>query len=87
MLGAFRGVAALIALAPENLPRLENVAISIPGCLDSLCCFPRRWRRAWERSQRGARAQQQEVLPRESDGRRARAGGRERQGGRRARAR
>ncbi len=30
VLGAFRGVAALIALAPENLPRLENVAISIP---------------------------------------------------------
>jgi predicted permease len=30
VLGAFSGVSALIALAPENLPRLESVSINIP---------------------------------------------------------
>src|SRR5260370_30967596 len=30
VLGAFLGVAALVALAPENLPRLDSVSISIP---------------------------------------------------------
>ena len=30
VLGAFSGVAGLVALAPENLPRLESVSISIP---------------------------------------------------------
>jgi predicted permease len=30
ILGAFSGVAGLVALAPENLPRLENVSISTP---------------------------------------------------------
>ena len=30
VLGAFGGVAGLVALAPENLPRLESVSISIP---------------------------------------------------------
>jgi predicted permease len=30
VLGAFSGVAGLVALAPENLPRLDSVSISIP---------------------------------------------------------
>ena len=30
VLGAFWGVAGLVALAPENLPRLDSVAISVP---------------------------------------------------------
>jgi predicted permease len=30
VLGAFAGVAGLVALAPENLPRLDSVSISIP---------------------------------------------------------
>jgi predicted permease len=30
VLGAFLGVAGLVALAPENLPRLDSVSISIP---------------------------------------------------------
>jgi putative ABC transport system permease protein len=30
VLGAFWGVAGLVALAPENLPRLESVSISVP---------------------------------------------------------
>jgi len=30
LLGAFWGVAGLVALAPENLPRLDSVSISIP---------------------------------------------------------
>jgi putative ABC transport system permease protein len=30
VLGAFWGVAGLVALAPENLPRLDNISISIP---------------------------------------------------------
>src|SRR5271157_1657162 len=30
VLGAFGGVAGLVALAPQNLPRLESVSISIP---------------------------------------------------------
>lgn len=30
VLGAYSGVAGLVALAPENLPRLDNVSISIP---------------------------------------------------------
>src|SRR5205807_35555 len=30
VLGAFWGVAGLVALAPENLPRLDSVSISIP---------------------------------------------------------
>ena len=30
VLGAFCGVAGLVALAPENLPRLESVSISVP---------------------------------------------------------
>jgi putative ABC transport system permease protein len=30
LLGAFGGVAGLLALAPENLPRLDSVSISIP---------------------------------------------------------
>jgi predicted permease len=30
ILGAFSGVAALVALAPENLPRLDSVSINIP---------------------------------------------------------
>ena len=30
VLGAFAGVAALIALAPQNLPRLESVSIDVP---------------------------------------------------------
>ena len=30
VLGAFSGVAGLVALAPDNLPRLESVSISIP---------------------------------------------------------
>src|SRR6266446_5530082 len=30
VLGAFSGVAGLVALAPENLPRLESVSISFP---------------------------------------------------------
>src|ERR1700674_4340271 len=30
ILGAFSGVAGLVALAPENLPRLDSVSISIP---------------------------------------------------------
>jgi putative ABC transport system permease protein len=30
VLGAFLGVAGLVSLAPENLPRLESVSISIP---------------------------------------------------------
>ena len=30
VLGAFWGVAALVALAPENLPRLDSVSINIP---------------------------------------------------------
>ncbi len=40
VLGAFLGVAGLLALAPENLPRLDSVAINIPvlvfACLLSL---------------------------------------------------
>ena len=31
LLGAFWGVAGLVALAPENLPRLDSVSISIPA--------------------------------------------------------
>jgi len=31
VLGAFWGVAGLVALAPENLPRLDSVSISIPA--------------------------------------------------------
>jgi predicted permease len=30
VLGAFSGVAALVALAPENLPRLDSVSINLP---------------------------------------------------------
>ena len=30
MLGALAGVAGLVALAPDNLPRLDSVSISIP---------------------------------------------------------
>jgi predicted permease len=30
LLGAFAGVAGLVALAPENLPRLDSVSISVP---------------------------------------------------------
>jgi predicted permease len=33
VLGAFSGVAGLVALAPENLPRLNSVSISIPVLL------------------------------------------------------
>jgi putative ABC transport system permease protein len=33
VMGAFWGVAGLVALAPENLPRLENVSISLPVLL------------------------------------------------------
>ena len=33
VLGAFSGVAALIGLAPENLPRLDSVSISLPVLL------------------------------------------------------
>ena len=33
ILGAFSGVAGLVALAPENLPRLDSVSISIPVLL------------------------------------------------------
>ena len=49
VLGAFWGVAGLVALAPENLPRLDSVSISIPvSC--SRSCFPRRSPPASERS-------------------------------------
>jgi putative ABC transport system permease protein len=33
VLGAFAGVAALLAMAPQNLPRLESVSISVPVLL------------------------------------------------------
>lgn len=33
VLGAFAGVAGLLALAPQNLPRLESVSISVPVLL------------------------------------------------------
>jgi predicted permease len=33
LLGAFSGVRGLVALAPENLPRLDSVSISIPALL------------------------------------------------------
>ena len=36
------GVSGLVALAPENLPRLESVARSILPCFCSRCCFARR---------------------------------------------
>ena len=36
VLGAFWGVAGLVALAPENLPRLDSVSISVPVLLFAL---------------------------------------------------
>jgi putative ABC transport system permease protein len=36
VLGAYAGVAALLRLAPENLPRLESVSISLPVLLFAL---------------------------------------------------
>jgi putative ABC transport system permease protein len=36
VLGAYLGVAGLVALAPQNLPRLDSVAISIPVLLFAL---------------------------------------------------
>ena len=40
LLGAFAGVAGLIALAPANLPRLESVSIDIPVlCFAFLLCM------------------------------------------------
>jgi predicted permease len=36
VLGAFWGVAGLVALAPQNLPRLESVSISVPVLLFAL---------------------------------------------------
>ncbi len=36
MLGAYSGVAALLALAPQNLPRLESVSVDLPVLLFAL---------------------------------------------------
>ena len=36
VLGAFWGVAGLVALAPQNLPRLESISISVPVLLFAL---------------------------------------------------
>ncbi len=36
MLGAFAGVSGLIALAPQNLPRLDSISISVPVLLFAL---------------------------------------------------
>jgi putative ABC transport system permease protein len=70
VLGAYWGVAGLVALAPANLPRLESVSISL-RCSRSLSCFPPRRRR-------GPRAFgcARDLGPREGlmDGRRGQAG-------------